>query len=147
MIKIAKKTLRAIWDSTSRCYCKALKEEYPDVFKRTSYKQLEVQDFDRVMRAKLEQKGLPSRSPTIHEKYLKYLKQLSNKELELVIKSAEHFKRDGTTVHACIDELFERAANPETRRSHESKKSKSSISVSKRRVHRPKRAVNSKRNG
>ena len=145
MAKMTKKLVRAIWDSTSRCYTRALKEEYPSVFKKVTIKDLNTPDFDREMREILLNKNLPTRSHAIHEKYLKYIKkELTDTELSLVIDAAkqEAIKRDGTTIHACIDELFERSANSETKEKHGSK---SPVAKNKRSVRSPKRRNNSVR--
>lgn len=120
-MRMTKKLVRQIWDSTSRCYTRALKEEYPDLFDRITEKELDRPDFDKSMRAELLAADLPTRGPEIHEKYLKYLKTLlTDAELSLIIEAhkKDKIKRDGTTIHACIDELFERSANSETRDKH-----------------------------
>lgn len=117
---MTKKLLRTIWNSTSRCYTRALKEQYPEAFFNISEEELDYEDFDVEMRKMLDSDE-PHRSPEIHEKYLKYIKQLlSDQELALVIEAHEKKKitRDGTTIHACMDELFERSVNSETRRKH-----------------------------
>jgi hypothetical protein len=54
--------------------------------------------------------------------YLKYMRQLSTKKLELILDAYKRGKqwRNATTMDVIMSELFERSVNPETRGKHES---------------------------
>ena len=110
---MTKKLIRKIWDSTSRCYARALKEEYPEVFVTTTEQDLCTQDIDRNMTETLRDLGLPPRSHSIHQRYLRIIKErLTDEELNLIIEASNKGKirRAGDTLDAISTELFERAA-------------------------------------
>lgn len=84
------------------------------MFQSPQWDNVDRPDCDRDMRKALNAAYLEERSPSIHERYLKFIKsELTTEQLNLVIEAhnKKKLRRDSTTILACADELFERAAN------------------------------------
>ena len=111
---MTKKLISEIWRWTNQCYVKALLDEYPAIWPMQS-SNLDAE----AMKSTLAYKKLPTRSPSINTRYLDYLKKLSTRQLELVVEAdrKEKIRRSPVTIHAIMDELFERSADPDPKES------------------------------
>jgi len=124
-----------IWISTQICYCKALQEEYPDVFKDIKPESFKILGTDREMRYELSKLGLEERSENIHRRYMGHVLNLTTKQLELIIEAdrQEVIRRAPYTIDEIMYELLNRSVKEsETRETNESKASEQVVSVPKR---------------
>lgn len=99
------------WLKTSECYCKALKEFYPEVLKGFDDRSFKELGADREMRIELAKHGLDSRPPEIHRLYMKHVLQLPSRWLELVIEADRQniTRRAPGTIDEIMYELLDRA--------------------------------------
>jgi len=69
------------------------------------------------MKMYLAEAEKPTHSKSINQRYLDYLKKLPSDQLSLVVEAHKKNKirRKPLTVHAIMDELFERSANPDSK--------------------------------
>jgi hypothetical protein len=110
-----------IWHSTSRCYTRALKDTYPNVFKKWDDKRLDEEWEDHRMRSVLSAAGLDDRNPVINRHYMDRVLQLSTQELNLIIEADKQgvIRRAGETIDAILNELLTRSLDPETKAEHD----------------------------
>lgn len=146
-MKITDKLKMRIWISTQICYCKALKDTYPDIFKDIKETSFKLLGTDREMRSELKDAGLEERNEDIHRRYMGHVLNLSTKELELIIEAdkQEVIRRAPYTIDEITYELLNRVINPETKEPHESKTNKQAVSKSKPVLRSVKRASDPKR--
>lgn len=113
MARLTKRIVDDVYEMTSGCYKYALLEQYTHLGPECSDR-LELSELQMY----LVNLDLPVRSPEINEKYLLRVKQLTSEQLSLIIAADDKLggvRRSPITIHAIMDELFERAANSETR--------------------------------
>lgn len=118
MRKPTKEVITKAWVKTSYCYCRALKDHYPDLLKDFDDVQMKGFGCDREMRDVLKTAKVEERSADIHRLYMKYVLQLSTKDLEQIISyDKEGFiRRAPHTIDEINLELFHRAVeNSETK--------------------------------
>jgi hypothetical protein len=111
MSTISDELKRQIWTSTSICYCKALKETYPEELKDFEEKGFWVEGCDREMREVLSYKGLDQRNPDIHRRYMAHVLQLNSIMLELIIEADRQgvIRRAPYTIDEIMYELLDRS--------------------------------------
>ena len=102
------------WAWTNACFKESLLEEYPNLwrlFRDDWLKRATVEE----LKQELKDEKLPYRSPTINERYLAKLKDLSTDKLCLIVKLDQtgEVKRHGTTIDVLLTELMERSVNGE----------------------------------
>lgn len=121
MAKISQKLKEKIWISTQVCYCRALKELYPEILKHYDEPAFNLLGCDREMRSAILDAGLEDRSEEIHRLYMKHVLELSTKELELIIRADKEgaIRRAPYTIDEIMYELLDRAANPKPKENHE----------------------------
>jgi len=118
MKKPSKEAIIKAWVKTSYCYCRALKEHYPELLKDFTDEQMKSYGCDQDMRRILKESKVEERSTDIHRLYMKYVLQLSTKDLEQMISyDKEGFiRRAPHTIEEIQLELFHRAVeNSETK--------------------------------
>jgi hypothetical protein len=110
---MTKKLLNEIWEGTNECFKQALLQVYPDVLNLPEHQRMNDTD----LKVRLVEAGLPFKSKDINDAYVAELKLLSSEQISLIIEADTKKKihRSPITIHALMDELFERAANPETK--------------------------------
>jgi hypothetical protein len=111
-------TITRAWVKTSKCYCRALKDHYPELLKDFDDKKMSQYGCDREMRILLNEADLASRNADIHRLYMKYVLQLSTKDLEQIITyDREGFiRRAPHTIDEINLELFHRVVeSPESK--------------------------------
>jgi len=116
MARMTKKLIRQIWSWTNECYKQCLIELHPQIFTAQDY---EKDEFE--LKSILVDKGLPYKSKEINDLYLIKLKTLTSDQINLIVEADNKKKinRSPVTIHALMDELFERSADPETRKDNE----------------------------
>lgn len=114
MEELSKKQIRAIVRWTNVCFKNALLEYYPKVFSNEKHGRLSTIELKDI----LMDLDLPTNNDEINNIYLKQICAMSTEALELVIRAhnAGIINRAQHTVDAIMTELFERAANSETKK-------------------------------
>ncbi len=123
-MKITKNLKDRCWRDTNKCYCKALKETYPELLKDFDEKQFKQFGIDREMREVLIDADQPTRSPDIHRLYMKHVLNLSTKKLELIIECDKQgaIPRAPYTIDEIVYELLDRAVKEsQPKEEHDSK--------------------------
>lgn len=112
--KITEKQKTKIWLSTSACYCKALKECYPDILKNADESKFNELNYDRELRKHLAMAGVDERNDEIHRMYMKHVLNLSTSELEAIIEADKQkvIRRAPYTIDEITYELLNRSINP-----------------------------------
>ena len=114
MARMTKKLVREIWSWTTQCFKETLVELYP-----TELKDMDLAlSTDKDLLAELRYNHLinPNADPRTNKLYLEKVKKLDSHKLSLIIESNKKGKiiRSPVTIHALMDELFERSVQKET---------------------------------
>jgi hypothetical protein len=110
-MKITQSVKNRSWIDTQKCYCRALKETYPEVLKAFDEAKFKNYGYDKEMRVQLDLNGLEDRSHDIHRRYMAHVLQLSTKKLELIIECDKQglIRRGPGTIDEIAYELLDRA--------------------------------------
>jgi len=109
-IRQLKKPLqKRILKRTNKCYRQALVDEYPSVFIQSDVDKMDERD----MKMKLIELGKPLQSESLYRRYIANLCKLDTLTLSLIVALDKKGKpkRAPITIHAIMDELFERSVN------------------------------------
>ena len=115
--KITKKLIKAQLAWTDACFRRALLTHY-DEFLSKEEKQLPCNELKRLILLDWREQV---RTPEINEIYMKFVLAMSTERLSIIAEVFQAGKqyRSPLTIEAIMTELFERSANPETRKQYE----------------------------
>jgi hypothetical protein len=114
----AKKSIR----DTNACYKRAFVEVHRAYFTRSQIKRLSLKQLKTKFRFDWAPGEAPDPKPKeVNELYLKYLLELTTKQLNTVVDLHNKgvMTRAEVTIAAIMTELFERSVNSETKEKHE----------------------------
>lgn len=115
---IGKDLAKLQFEWTETCYKQALLEHYGHIFNKEWMKKLECRQLVEYL---VDRVGRKYNTPEVHNTYIRYIKLLSTDKLNIIVEAYKQGKqhRAPDTIEQISTELFERAANTETKEPNE----------------------------